>query len=178
MVANLIVAYFRLRARVTVNKVLALSSIVNLGWFFVRVQCSLKAFFRYFRIYAFLLFGVVRLCSKYSPTTFRSLNNMGIGDGAVLIFTFISLGGLPPLLGFLGKLLVLKTTLIHIRLSLTLLLVYTSLIVLNIYISRLFFILANGPSMKTGLGRHKIRAKAGMFGVSLGGFTILIIIAI
>nr|ADB43174.1 NADH dehydrogenase subunit 2 [Calanus sinicus] len=178
LVANLMVAYFSLSASVTVNKVLALSSMVNLGWFFVSVQCSLKAFFSYFSIYAFLLFGVVSLCSKYSPTTFSSLNNMGMGDGAVLIFTFMSLGGLPPLLGFLGKLLVLKTTLIHMSLSLTLLLVYTSLMVLNIYISRLFFMLANGPSMKTGLGSHKMSAEAGMFGVSLGGFTMLMMIAI
>lgn len=58
------------------------------------------------------------------------------------IFTLLSLGGLPPFLGFLGKLYILKVSIFIISNWLLFLLVIRSLIVLFIYLSFSFTILS------------------------------------
>merc|ERR1711905_102729 len=59
---------------------------------------------------------------------------MGSFDKLVVIFILLSLGGLPPFLGFLGKLLILKNFLIYINILMLLIILYRSIIVLIIYI--------------------------------------------
>merc|ERR1711913_225386 len=58
------------------------------------------------------------------------------------IFTLLSLGGLPPFLGFLGKLYILKVSINIISRRFLFLLVIRSLIVLFIYMSFSFIILS------------------------------------
>merc|ERR1712042_98643 len=57
------------------------------------------------------------------------------------IFVLLSLGGLPPFLGFLGKLYILKISIIMVNSAFLFLLVIRSLIVLFIYIRFSFMVL-------------------------------------
>merc|ERR1711873_327397 len=68
--------------------------------------------------------------------------------GIILIFIFISLGGLPPFLGFLSKVLVLKLAIYIFNYIFLLIIIYTSLIILYCYISRFFFLLTYSPKIK------------------------------
>ena len=176
LLTTLSVTFFRLPGTIRINKILALSSIVNLGWFLVGVQHSLKVFFRFFTIYVILLLRVVTLCTKHSVSSFRRLISLRLMDKVGMVFVFISLGGLPPLLGFLGKLLILKSSLMYFNFIIMLVLVYRSLLVLYTYISRLFFIITSGPTLKVGLKNSKISIKTSIFCGSLARFNMMMII--
>jgi len=176
LVITLIFTYFRLPGTVTVNKILALSSIVNLTWFLIGIQHSLKAFLVFFLIYLSLLFAATTICTKYKLTAFKGAGNLSFIDRLVMVFVFLSLGGLPPLLGFFGKLLILKRALTYINHTAILVLVYRSLLLLYTYISRLFFIILNRPALKIRPQAVKVRFKVSILCVSLLGFNILIIL--
>ena len=53
---------------------------------------------------------------------------------------FISLGGMPPLLGFLRKMIILKIILINFfNMVFILIVIFSSLILLYFYLSRIYF---------------------------------------
>merc|ERR1711875_88961 len=60
---------------------------------------------------------------------------------------FISLGGMPPLLGFLRKYLILKILLLEEKVYIILIMIFSSLLILY-YLSRRYFYLTNLSSLK------------------------------
>lgn len=62
-----------------------------------------------------------------------------------LVFLLISLGGLPPFLGFFNKLLIIKA-LLPIGFVVLVVIIFSSLVLLYYYLSWSFFILTNNPS--------------------------------
>merc|ERR1712001_707401 len=74
---------------------------------------------------------------------FFYINSINFFDKFFLILVFISLGGIPPLLGFLSKFIVLK-----ILISFLNFFIFSSLILLYFYLSRLYFFLSNLPIIK------------------------------
>merc|ERR1712027_72716 len=88
----------------------------------------------------------------------------------IFIFIFISLGSLPPLLGFLRKLLVLKRLVLIRGLSTLIALVFISLIILYTYMSRFFFYLSIIPSMKLRLKINNYKYSKLVFIISVFRF--------
>jgi len=72
----------------------------------------------------------------------------GIFDKIIIVLLFISLGGIPPLLGFLRKFLILKIIFIYENLILFLIIIFSSLVLLYHYISRMYFFITFIPSLK------------------------------
>lgn len=142
------------------------------------MQHSLKLLFRFFVIYTILLISVVAVCSKHGAASFSGLINLRFLDKGAIVFVFMSLGGIPPLLGFLGKLLVLKSSLQYFNFSLILVLVYGSLLVLYTYTSRLFFTLSNRPRIKPAAKNVKTRLSVYLLCGSLARFNIIMVIPI
>merc|ERR1711909_69106 len=101
-----------------------------------RVQISTKLILIFILIYSVLLIGIIFSTDIRSNSSFYQIERL---DNFSKIM-FISLGSLPPLLGFLSKLLVLKRLILIIGLSVIVTLVFISLIILYTYISRFFFI--------------------------------------
>merc|ERR1719481_947478 len=99
-------------------------------------QSSIKLILVFIFIYVILLLGVLYISDTISRTSFPQIGGINNLSGVIFIFIFISLGRLPPLLGFLGKLIILKRIILIIGLPLFLLTVFTSLIILYTYISR------------------------------------------
>merc|ERR1712117_208415 len=90
---------------------------------------------------------------RVSNQIFRS----GHYNKLIKIFTLLSLGGLPPFLGFLGKLYILKVSILMINSWFLFLLVIRSLVVLFIYI-RFSFIVLSYP-IKTGFDERETKNK-------------------
>merc|ERR1712117_1018552 len=118
---------------------------------------SLFTFLVFIFIYTILLLGVLYISDTISSTSFPQIGGINYLPGVIFIFIFISLGRLPPLLGFLGKLIILKRIILIIGLPLFLLTVFTSLIILYTYISRFFYYIGFSPAIKvtTMYGKNK-----------------------
>ena len=94
---------------------------------------------------------------------------------------FISLGGMPPLLGFLRKMIILKIILINFfNMVFILIVIFSSLILLYFYLSRIYFFLRNIPSLKINfnINLFSIKKKSYIYIISLTYINIILILQI
>jgi len=85
-------------------------------------------------IYGYLILGIYRVFGVSLKTSFRQFQRIGYSSKLIGVFVFISLGGLPPFLGFLGKILVIKSSLSLFGTLFFILLTFSSLIILRLYL--------------------------------------------
>ena len=148
LILNIFFIVIILPGTLRLNKILALSSINNLAWILISIIMSTKLFFLFILIYTYLLIGFSIFYKSYRINIFIQINRINILDKIILIMLFMSLGGLPPLLGFLRKYLIIKFIIYNINWLFILLIVFRSLYLLYFYISRIYFFLTYIPSLK------------------------------
>ena len=136
---------------INLNKLLALSSLGNILWLISRNILSLKLMFLFIIIYIYILIGIYIFYNSYYYRIFIQINSINLFDKIIIILVFMSLGGIPPILGFLRKLLILKIIFYYENIVLFLMIIFSSLILLYHYISRIYFFLTFLPSMKINL---------------------------
>nr|YP_011014758.1 NADH dehydrogenase subunit 2 [Ixodes crenulatus]WQB40569.1 NADH dehydrogenase subunit 2 [Ixodes crenulatus] len=87
------------------KKILAFSSISHLSWIMSLILINQNFWVVYFIIYTLILSKIVSLLSKNNSSFIMNLNSMKMTMfSKILLFSFfLSLGGLPPFLGFLTK---------------------------------------------------------------------------
>nr|YP_007026106.1 NADH dehydrogenase subunit 2 [Calanus hyperboreus]AFU88795.1 NADH dehydrogenase subunit 2 [Calanus hyperboreus] len=163
---------------ISLNKILALSSMGNLIWFLVSSQVQMKLFMLFMFIYILLLLGVLLLYKKTGLNQFMQINGMVFTDKIMMLFVFMSLGGLPPLLGFLGKLVILKNIMMYMNMVFLVMLIYTSLMILYNYISRMFFLLNYMPSIKYCFKAEPSLLKKTTYLMSVVGFNLFMVMPI
>ena len=127
---------------------LALSSLGNILWLISRNILSIKLILLFIIIYIYILLGIYIFYNIYYYNIFTQINRINYFDKIIIILIFMSLGGIPPILGFLRKLLVLKIIFIYENIFLFLLIIFSSLILLYHYISRIYFFLTFIPLIK------------------------------
>jgi len=138
-----------LPSTININKVLALSSINNVIWLIIRTLLSLKIILLFIVIYMYIILGVVRIYNFYRLNVFYQINSIVFLDKFIILIVFISLGGMPPMLGFLRKIIILKMIINNsLRIILIFAIVISSLTLLYFYLSRIYFYLTNIPSLK------------------------------
>merc|ERR1711915_683936 len=115
----------------------------------------------------------------YGSSIFTQINSSALSDKFFMVIVFMSLGGMPPLLGFFSKILILKILINNfIRLSIIFGIIMCSLLLLYFYLSRIYFYLRNIPSLKTGLRLRKFSLKKTLCVISLIYFNLFFIIYI
>ena len=163
----------------SINKVLAISSINNVIWLLIRVLFSLKIIFIYLRIYIYLLIGFINIYKFYGLSIFTQINSIIFFDKFIMLIIFISLGGMPPLLGFLGKIIILKILLNNfIRITIIFAIIVSSLLLLYFYLSRIYFYLTNIPSLKINFKLRLLSIKKIIYFTSLVYFNLFFIVYI
>ena len=145
---------FILSRVINLNKLLALSSLGNILWLISSNILSIKLMLLFIIIYIYILLGIYIFYNIYYYNMFIQINRINFFDKIIIIILFISLGGMPPLLGFLRKLIILKIIFIYENIFLFLLIIFSSLILLYHYISRIYFFLTFVPSIKLGLNYY------------------------
>jgi len=161
----------------SINKVLAISSINNVIWLLIRVLFSLKIIFIYLRIYIYLLIGFINIYKFYGLSIFTQINSIIFFDKFIMLIIFISLGGMPPLLGFLGKIIILKILLNNfIRITIIFAIIVSSLLLLYFYLSRIYFYLTNIPSLKINFKLRLLSIKKITYFISLVYFNLFFIV--
>ncbi len=124
---------------------LAYSSIRHLGWMIARAVISSISTIIYFLIYSLITLSIILSVSINSSKTnyISSISNISLSFSICLIILFISLGGLPPLLGFLPKWLIIKTLILENIVFFSFIIIISSLIRLFYYLSVFFNIFIN-----------------------------------
>ena len=145
---------FILSRVINLNKLLALSSLGNILWLISRNILSIKLILLFILIYIYILLGIYIFYNIYYFNIFMQINRINLFDKIIIVIVFISLGGIPPMLGFLRKLLILKIIFIYENIFLFLIIIFSSLILLYHYISRMYFFLTFIPSIKLSLNYY------------------------
>nr|QBF00336.1 NADH dehydrogenase subunit 2 [Stegana sp. L224 JL-2019] len=121
----------------SMRKLLAFSSINHLGWMLISLKINLSIWSLYFLMYSFLSFTLIFLFNSFKVYHFNQMFSLFFNQKPlkfVLLINFLSLGGLPPFLGFLPKWLVIQQLSFENQYFLLTILVMTALITLFFYL--------------------------------------------
>lgn len=121
----------------SLRKLLAFSSINHIGWIFSAIIFNENIWFTYFIIYSFLNFCIIFIFKIYQIFYLNQIYSLFINSYFLkfnLLIAILSLGGLPPFLGFIPKWLIIQS-LIFIKINfINLFLIRISLITLFYYL--------------------------------------------
>nr|YP_009350754.1 NADH dehydrogenase subunit 2 [Ateuchotermes retifaciens]AQP27706.1 NADH dehydrogenase subunit 2 [Ateuchotermes retifaciens] len=139
----------------SMRKILTYSSINHTGWMLIALATSENLWLVYFLIYVMLALTVVSAI-KLSGVSFINQTMMTNKESTLIKFmmftSLLSLGGLPPFLGFMPKWIVIQVMIINNMTSLAVIMVVTSLITLYYYLKisySSFMILNTEPKWNT-----------------------------
>uniref|UniRef100_A0AAU7VAJ0 NADH-ubiquinone oxidoreductase chain 2 n=1 Tax=Malostenopsocus yunnanicus TaxID=3074937 RepID=A0AAU7VAJ0_9NEOP len=116
----------------SMKKILAFSSVNHLGWMMTISCLSKNIFFIYFLFYSFMNLFIMTFLHKNS--IYQLTQNYKLNNNYNLLISILSLGGLPPFLGFLPKWLVIQTLILNKLFMICFILIMTALITLFYYI--------------------------------------------
>nr|YP_009364901.1 NADH dehydrogenase subunit 2 [Burara striata]ARJ31571.1 NADH dehydrogenase subunit 2 [Burara striata] len=122
--------------QVSLRKLMSFSSINNLGWMLASILISETLFMIYFIIYTFL---ISIICFFFYILNIYFINqlfifNMNFLLKFIMFLNFISLGGLPPFLGFFPKWIIINFLIFKKFYIISFIFILTSLITLFYYI--------------------------------------------
>nr|QVL29369.1 NADH dehydrogenase subunit 2 [Ceratitis rubivora] len=95
----------------SLRKLMAFSSINHLGWMLAAMQASESMWLTYFSFYSFLSFSLIFMFNNLKMFHINQLFNSFFNSKTlkfILFLNLLSLGGLPPFIGFLPKWLVIQ----------------------------------------------------------------------
>lgn len=95
----------------SLRKLIAFSSINHLGWIIIAIINNNLLWWIYFILYSFLSISIVLIFNNFKLFHFNQIFNYFLINPIIKFFIFLnllSLGGLPPFLGFLPKWLVIQ----------------------------------------------------------------------
>nr|YP_009488018.1 NADH dehydrogenase subunit 2 [Culex lygrus]AWB99694.1 NADH dehydrogenase subunit 2 [Culex lygrus] len=121
----------------SLRKLMAFSSINHLGWMLMAMMNNELLWLVYFIFYFFLSMSIVLLFNNFKFFHFNQIFNFSMMNPLIKFFLFLnllSLGGLPPFLGFLPKWLVIQNLVETHQLFLLFISVCLTLITLYYYL--------------------------------------------
>nr|YP_010287611.1 NADH dehydrogenase subunit 2 [Orybina regalis]UKT61942.1 NADH dehydrogenase subunit 2 [Orybina regalis] len=120
----------------SLRKLMAFSSINNLGWMLSSILISENLWMFYFIMYSFLISIMCFLFNMLNMFFINQLfiSNLNYSIKMFLLINFLSLGGLPPFIGFFPKWIIINFLLINKLYIITFLMIMMSLIMLFFYI--------------------------------------------
>nr|YP_009647917.1 NADH dehydrogenase subunit 2 [Poecilimon luschani]QBZ37718.1 NADH dehydrogenase subunit 2 [Poecilimon luschani] len=124
----------------SLRKLMAYSSINHLGWMVAALTAGENMWLLYFSIYTFLSTSIVFLFQSFQLFHINQnfLINLSPPLKFCLFFLLLSLGGLPPFMGFLPKWLVIQSLVEMNNLFLIVVMVITTLLTLFYYLRLTF----------------------------------------
>nr|AER92629.1 NADH dehydrogenase subunit 2 [Brookesia tuberculata] len=133
-----------------IRKLMAFSSLTNLGWTMVVLSLSPHTAVLNIFIYMIMLIPVFIMMQKMTLKTLQDMTTTWTSStmsSIMLMLMFLSLGGLPPLTGFMPKLLILNVLVTHKLTLISAMIAMLSLISLFFYMRTTYVITMTNPPM-------------------------------
>nr|UOU84902.1 NADH dehydrogenase subunit 2 [Rhamphomyia geniculata] len=121
----------------SLKKIMAFSSINHLGWMIAAMMSNESLWIFYFLFYCFLSLNLIYFFNMFKLFYINQLFSVFFNSKMIkfsLFFNLLSLGGLPPFLGFLPKWMVIQSLTINNQLLLMTLMTAMTLITLYFYL--------------------------------------------
>nr|AZF98997.1 NADH dehydrogenase subunit 2 [Megalodontes cephalotes] len=117
------------------KKIMTFSSINNLSWMMMCMKMNNFLWSIYFSIYMIMIFNLSMMFYMYNfnymNQIFHNFFNMNLN---YYLINFLSLGGLPPFLGFFPKWMTIKMMILNKFIMFSIIMIMSSLFLLKIYI--------------------------------------------
>nr|AWU48987.1 NADH dehydrogenase subunit 2 [Mesohomotoma hibisci] len=91
-----------------INKLLIFSSISNSGWMIISLMISNMMFYFMFTIYSLILTNLMLMNNFFKIKWMSQIKSNQLSKKLSIFLMFMSLSGLPPLLGFIPKWMIIK----------------------------------------------------------------------
>nr|YP_010722462.1 NADH dehydrogenase subunit 2 [Parnassius stubbendorfii]WDV10745.1 NADH dehydrogenase subunit 2 [Parnassius stubbendorfii]WGU20465.1 NADH dehydrogenase subunit 2 [Parnassius stubbendorfii]WGU45534.1 NADH dehydrogenase subunit 2 [Parnassius stubbendorfii] len=136
MIFNVIVGTMGGINQTSLRKLMSFSSINNLGWMLAALMMTENLWIFYLMLYSFL---ISIMCFFFNTLNIYYINqlfivNMKISLKMSLLINFLSLGGLPPFLGFFPKWIIINFLIMNKLFIISFIFIMMSLIMLFFYI--------------------------------------------
>nr|QBF01205.1 NADH dehydrogenase subunit 2 [Stegana sp. 1443 JL-2019] len=121
----------------SMRKLMAFSSINHLGWMLMALNSNEMIWLIYFLMYSFLSFTLTFMFNNFKIFHFNQMFSLFFNSKIlkfILLMNFLSLGGLPPFLGFLPKWLVIQQLSMENQYFMLMILMMSTLITLFFYL--------------------------------------------
>ena len=122
--------------QICLRKILAYSSINHIGWMLSSFLTSHTIWLSYFLIYSLININIIIIFQKINIFYINQINKIfcfNLKLKFIYILNFLSLGGLPPFLGFIPKWLIINFLIINNFYALSIILIIFTLLALFIY---------------------------------------------
>nr|UHJ18728.1 NADH dehydrogenase subunit 2 [Pericoma sp. ZHK-2021] len=135
IIMNMIVSTISGFNQISLRKIMAFSSINHMGWMMLALMMNETLWLNYFIFYSLFSLTVVFIFKNYNLYFLNQMFSLKINYlmKFIIFCSFLSLGGLPPFLGFFPKWLVIQF-MVNFNLALLTLMVFCSLIILYFYL--------------------------------------------
>nr|YP_010254850.1 NADH dehydrogenase subunit 2 [Lissorhoptrus oryzophilus]QUA05789.1 NADH dehydrogenase subunit 2 [Lissorhoptrus oryzophilus] len=126
--------------QMSIRKILAYSSMNHIGWMISSLMCSSLTWLLYFLIYSTISINIIFLLNKFNIFYMNQMNmfNKNKMIKIFLAMNFLSLGGLPPFLGFMPKWLTMLSLIKNNFYFISSIMVFLTLITLYFYTRMIF----------------------------------------
>nr|UEX92141.1 NADH dehydrogenase subunit 2 [Acidiella didymera] len=125
----------------SLRKLMAFSSINHLGWMLAAMRANELMWLMYFCFYSFLSFALIFMFNNFKMYHINQLFNSFFNSKLIkfsLFLTLLSLGGLPPFIGFLPKWLIIQMLILNNQYILMTFMTVMTLITLFFYLRLCF----------------------------------------
>nr|ASL05719.1 NADH dehydrogenase subunit 2 [Agapanthia daurica] len=159
--------------QISLRKIMAYSSINHISWMLASMLNSLSIWIFYFFVYSIISLNIILILNQLNLYYFKQLFNLFHQNKILKILfmlNFLSLGGLPPFLGFYPKWLVVNNLVSNHLISVSIVLIITTLITLYFYLRLTFSTLSINHAETLVYSPKKVSFSIIMFNfISLAG---------
>lgn len=168
----------------SIKKIIAYSSINHIGWILIALKININLWLLYYIIYCLLRISIVVVFNKLNLNylkQFVKIRNLRVRTLLIIFIGILSLGGLPPFIGFIPKWIVLDSIVLNSEIIMSFFIVLTTLISLFYYLRlRSILLILNNETSKnlnfinyvSSNNRIILGLKALIIGFNLSGLVI------
>nr|YP_009487641.1 NADH dehydrogenase subunit 2 [Bironella hollandi]AWB98316.1 NADH dehydrogenase subunit 2 [Bironella hollandi] len=159
----------------SIRKLMAFSSINHLGWMLLAMMNNELLWMSYFLLYSLLSMSIILMFNNFKLYYFNQIFNMSMMNSTIKFLIFLnllSLGGLPPFLGFLPKWLVIQNLTNMSQYFILFLCVCLTLITLYFYLRLSYSIFMLNYQKNSWMLKNNFNNKLSLFSLMLNFISI------